>query len=551
MHEPPGLVPQMRRRFTAVTVATVAALVAAVSIPGVSRAANPGGLDAPGFRIEEATIGDIQKALASGRLTCQQLVDMYLARITAYDKAGPKPLNAIIRINPQAKTLARQMDEEIPAKKMRPLECTPLIVKENFDTVGMPTTAGSLSLANSYPPDDAFQVMRLKQAGALVLAKSNMAEFAWSALYTISSLGGTTRNSYDLDRVPAGSSGGTGAAVSANFGVAGLGTDTGNSIRGPSSHNALVGIRSTMGATSRDGVVPLFLDRDIAGPMARTVEDATRLFNVLAGYDPNDPVTAASIGKLPTDYTRFLVKNGLKRARIGVLRTLSDTPATDPQVLALFNQSLKDMQAAGATIVDPFTVPNFAELSTNLRCDRFRYDLNNYLASLGPNAPVKSLKQIVDSGLYDPTIAQNMSNADKNTLAPQDNPACVAAVAKRQQFREAVIKAMDEAHVDAVVYPTWDNAPRLVGDLTSPDGNNSGIVAPPTGMPAMTVPMGYTYGHLPAGLQLLGRPFAEPTLIKLSYSYEQATHHRVPTPLFPPLPSEQSGVGKSEQSGGR
>jgi Asp-tRNA(Asn)/Glu-tRNA(Gln) amidotransferase A subunit family amidase len=532
------------RRSATVTVAVAAALATAVSTPGMSRAANPGGHDAPGFRIEETTIGEIQKALSSGRLTCERLVDMYLARIAAYDKAGPKPLNAIIRVNPEAKSLARQMDRNISAKTTRPLECTPLIVKDNFDTVGMPTSAGSLSLANSYPPDDAFQVQRLKQAGAIVLAKSNMAEFAFSPLYSISSLGGTTRNPYDLDRVPAGSSGGTGAAVSANFGVAGLGTDTGNSIRGPSSHNGLVGIRSTMGVTSRDGVVPLQLDRDIAGPMARTVEDATRLFSVLAGYDPSDPVTAASIGKLPTDYTTFLVKNGLKRARIGVLRTLSDTPTTDPQVLALFNQSLKDMQAKGATIVDPFTVPDFAALSSNLGCDRFQYDLNNYLASLGPNAPMKSLSQIVNSGLFDPTISQNMINAEKNTLAPQDNPTCLAAVAKRQQFRQAIVKAMDEAQVDAVVYPTWNNPPRLVGDLTTPHGNNSGIVAPPTGLPAMTVPMGYTYGHLPAGLQLLGRPFAEPTLITLSYSYEQATHHRVPSPLFPSLRTEQSGVGK-------
>ena len=536
----------LRRRFATVAVAVAAALATAVSTPGMSLAANPDGHHASGFRLEETTIGEIQKALSSGRLTCERLVDMYLARIAAYDKAGPKPLNAIIRVNPEARSLARQIDRNIAKnkKKMRPLECTPLIVKDNFDTVGMPTTAASLSLADSYPPDDAFQVRRLKQAGAIVLAKSNMAEFAFSALYSISSLGGTTRNPYDLDRVPAGSSGGTGAAVAANFGVAGLGTDTGNSIRGPSSHNGLVGIRSTMGVTSRDGVVPLQLDRDIAGPMARTVEDATRLFGVLAGYDPSDPVTAASIGKLPKDYTNFLVKNGLKGARIGVLRTLSDTTTTDPQVLALFNQSLKDMQAKGATIVDPFTVPDFDALRTNLGCDRFQYDLNNYLASLGPNAPMKSLSQIVDSGLFDATIEENMINAEKNTLAPQDNPTCVAAVAKRQQFREAIVKAMDQARVDAVVYPTWNNPPRLVGDLTTPHGNNSGIVAPPTGMPAMTVPMGYTYGNLPAGLQLLGRPFAEPTLIKLSYSYEQATRHRVPPPLFPSLPAGRPGGDK-------
>ena len=289
----------------------------------------------------EATISDIHAALEARQLTCRQLVQLYIDRIEAYDKKGPA-LNAIIMVNPNALAVADALDAKYAQSGFAgPLHCVPVIVKDNFNTVDMPTSAGSLSLKGSMPPSDAFQVRKLREAGALILAKSNMAEFAWSPFETVGSLlPGYTRNPYALDRVPAGSSGGTAAAVAAGFGAVGLGTDTGNSIRGPSSHTSLVGIRSTMGLTSRDGIVPLFLNRDIGGPMSRTVADAIAVFDVIAGHDPNDPVTAASEGKRPDSYLKFLDKEGLRGARIGVLRQLFMGPDTDPEIRRLLEQAL-------------------------------------------------------------------------------------------------------------------------------------------------------------------------------------------------------------------
>src|SRR5215471_5145415 len=323
--------------------------------------------DAGTFRLmwtQEATIADILAALKAKELTCRQLVQMYLDRIEAYDRKGPA-LNAIVMVNADALATADALDARLEQSgPAGPLHCVPVIVKDNYDTVDMPTSAGSLSLKGSVPPRDAFQVRKLREAGALMLAKSNMAEFAWSPFETVSSvLPGYTRNPYALDRVPAGSSGGTAAAVAANFGAVGLGTDTGNSIRGPSSHTALVGIRSTMGLTSRDGIVPLFLDKDIGGPMARTVTDAVAIFDVLAGYDPADPVTAASQGKRADSYMKFLDKDGVKGTRLGVVRQLFTPPNIDPDVGARMEQALADLKRLGATIVDPVQIPELESIA--------------------------------------------------------------------------------------------------------------------------------------------------------------------------------------------
>src|SRR5438874_11417451 len=261
------------------------------------------------FQTEEATIADIHAAFKAKTLTCRGLVQMYLDRIEAYDKKGPA-LNAIVVTNPEALKVADALDTKYAQSgPVGPLHCVPLIVKDNYETTDMPTSAGSLSLKGVMSKTDAFQIKKLRAAGAIMLAKSNMAEFAFDPMETVNSLlPGYTRNPYALDRVTAGSSGGTAAAVAANFGAAGLGTDTGNSIRGPASHTSLVGIRSTMGLTSRDGIVPLFLDKDVGGPMARTVADAVAIFDVIAGYDPADPVTAASQGNRPDRYLRSLVR---------------------------------------------------------------------------------------------------------------------------------------------------------------------------------------------------------------------------------------------------
>jgi amidase len=520
----------MRRRFSH--------LLAAALIPMTSLLTSP--LSEGGsFRLmwtDEATIADIRAALESRELTCRQLVQMYIERIEAYDKKGPA-LNAIIMINPNALAAADALDAKFARSGISgPLSCVPLIVKDNFNTADMPTTAGSLSLKGSIPTSDAFQVRKLREAGALVLAKSNMAEFAWSPFETVSSvLPGYTRNPYALDRVPAGSSGGTAAAVAASFGAVGLGSDTGNSIRGPSSHTSLVGIRSTMGLTSRDGIVPLFLNRDIGGPMARTVADAVAVFDVVAGYDPADPVTAASQGKRPDSYLKFLDKEGLRGARIGVLRQLFMGADTDPEILHLLEQALADMKRQGAEIVEGVNVPEIDQIPPGkLFCNRFKYDIEAYLAALGPRAPVKNLEEILASQKFHPSIKKRMLDAQAEPR-PDQSQKCREAEENGRRLAQAVLAAMDQSKADALVYPSWNNPPRLIGDLNTPHGNNSNRIAPPTGFPAMTVPMGFTHGTLPAGLQILGRPWSEPTLIRIGYAYEQATRHRRPPASTPPL----------------
>ncbi len=485
------------------------------------------------FNVEEATIADIHTAFKKGTCSCEQLVTTYLQRIEKYDQ--PTKLNAIVLTNPKALQLARDLDAEYrQTKKLRPLHCIPLIVKDNFNTKGLQTAAGSLAMKGFEPETDAYQVRVLQEAGALVLAKSNMAEWAFSPMVSISSIAGETLNPYNLGHVPAGSSGGTAAAVAANLGSVGLGSDTGNSIRGPSSHNALVGFRSTLGLTSRAGIAPLYLRNDVGGPMARTVEDATRILEVIAGYDPVDPLTKHSQGKVPANYRQFLDKNGLKGARIGVLRVLSDKDP-DPQVKALFEKAIADLKRLGAEIVDPFEVPNFAEVSEDQWCSVFQHDINQYLASLGPKAPVKNLQEVAASGKYSAYIKENLEYELSQKTAPApDATTCGDAYhdTRRIAFREAVTGAMKKYRLDAIIYPTWNHPPAKVGDFKGYKGDNSQIIAPHTGLPAFTVPMGYTYDNLPAGLQFLGDMYAEPTLIKLTYSYEQGTKHRKPPVRF-------------------
>ena len=486
------------------------------------------------FEPIEATIADIHRAFRSGKLTCRQLVEAYIKRIAAYDQSTK--LNAIVIVNPNARAEADKLDAEFKrTKKLRPLHGIPVIVKDNFDTKDLPTTGGSAALKGSIPPDDAFQVRKLREAGAIVLAKSNMDEWAFRPIATESSTAGITRNPYDLERVPAGSSGGTAAAVAASFGTVGLGSDTGNSIRGPSSHNALVGIRSTMGLTSRDGIIPLFLRQDVGGPMARTVEDAVRILEVIAGYDPADPITKDSIGKVPKNYRQFLKKNGLQGVRLGVFRRYLDAPTTDPQIKEVMTQAIADLKAQGAIIVDPFDLPNYQELTRNISCNSFHYDLNNYLASLGASAKYKTLSEIVAAGLYLPSNETRLKNFVQ-TSAPATSPCQDVYHDPRSiALRDALLQAMEKENLNAIIYPTWSNAPRKVGDLQTPAGDNSQILSPQTGFPALTVPMGFTYGSLPAGITFLGRLFSEPDLIQYAYAYEQATKHRKPPAQFPPL----------------
>ncbi len=487
------------------------------------------------FEVGEATIATTQSAIRDGRTSCRAVIEQYLDRIRVYDQATR--LNSIVTINPEALADADRCDREWKATHMlRPLSGVAVLVKDNYDTAGLQTTGGSLAMKGFMPAADATMVAKLRAAGAVVLAKTNMAEWAFSPYLTESSIGGITRNAYDRSRVPAGSSGGTAAGVAASLGEVGLGTDTGNSIRGPSSHNGLVGIRPTLGLTSRAGIIPLFADNDVGGPMARTVEDAARVLTVVAGPDPRDPLTALDRQQPVLDYTRFLDPHGLRGARIGVFRQYFETPTTDPEVKAVTENALRELQAQGAVLVDPFTVPGYTALLKNLWCGDFRADLDRYLAQ-HPNAPYGSLQAIVGSGLYLPSNEKQLRGAlappgkdDRRTPCPD-----VYHDAPKIAFRNAVLAAMDRAHLDAVVYPTWSNPPRLVGDTKSPAGDNSQVLSPQTGFPAITVPMGFTHGTLPAGLTLLGRAWSEGTLLRLAYSYEQATHHRHPPAQFGPL----------------
>ncbi len=492
-----------------------------------------------GFVLEEATIAEIHAAMEAGDLTARQLVEMYLERIEAYDKRGPA-LNAIIRLNPRALERADELDAALAESGLTgPLHGIPIIVKDNYDTHDLATSGGSSSLAESIPPDDAFQVQRIREAGAIVLAKSNMAEFAFSPYETIgSAIPGYTRNPYATNRVPAGSSGGTGAAVAANFGAVGLGTDTGNSIRGPSSHNSLVGIRSTMGLTSRDGIVPLYFNRDIGGPMARTVADAVTVFDVLAGYDPADPVTQGAQEHRAERYGEFLNADGLRGKRIGVVRYHANADNTHTGVLQRFDEALDDLRAQGAEIVDPVHITLLEDRPEGgFWCARFKYDLENYLASLGPEAPVKTLEEIIESGRFHNSVRQRLQRS-MDEIPPEESEPCALAAENSARLAEEVAGLMGEQDLDALVYPSWSYPPRLIGDLASPAGDNSQILSPQTGFPAITVPMGFVTledRELPAGLQILGVAWSEPTLIEIAYAYEQATQHRVPPATTPPL----------------
>lgn len=478
--------------------------------------------------LTELTIGEINDGYVYGEFTAAQLTQAYLDRIAALDE----DLNAITFINPDALNRAEELDDEFRRTGvLRPLHGIPIIVKDNINTVGLPTTAGSKALQDFVPDQDAPIIQKLKEAGAIIIAKSNMAEWAFSPMHSESSTHGTTRNPYNLDRVPAGSSGGTAAAVAANFGTVGLGTDTGNSIRGPSSHCALVGFRTTLGLISRTGIVPLYLRNDVVGPMCRTVEDATKVMEVMVGVDPADSITYYSEGKKHEDYEQFLKGNDAQGKRIGVLRTLSDRDV-DPDIKNLFEQALIDLSVIGAEIIDSFEVPGFDNLRQGQWCSTFRKDVEAFLSTYVKSDTLQTLEDIIRVGTNS-AFARDRLQGNANSGSQQGNP-CADAYTdqKRIAFREAIEQAMDSLRLDAIVYPSWNNKPARIDQFHEEyRGDNSQVIAPHTGQPAFTVPMGYTEGNLPAGIQFLGRMYAEPILIQLAYAYEQHTQHRKPPGL--------------------
>ena len=478
----------------------------------------------PPFQLEETTIAQVQAAFRSGSLTCRALVEQYFARIDAFDKRGPS-LNAIIMTNPDALKAADDLDRRFrQSGPVGPLHCVPVIVKDNFETIDMPTSAGSLSLQGMQTGKDATVVRRLRDAGAVMIAKSNMAEFAFSPIETVSSiLPGYTRNPYDTRRVTAGSSGGSAAAIAANFALVGLASDTGDSIRGPAAHQDLVGIRSTKGLVSLDGVVPLNLAADVAGAVTRTVADTAAVLQVSADAVPAHP-----------DYLESMRPDGLKGARLGVLHDAYDTATLDAEVKGLFDGSIGELRNLGADVIDPAAIDGYDTMRRGQGggCNRFKYDLNRYLTGLGDRAPLHSLDAIIKSRKFHPSIQARLEGAQASDDVPGVSEGCKRSDEYRERLRVAVVKVMDDLQLDALIYPTWSNPPRLIGDLNTPGGDNNQVFAPTTGFPAMTVPMGFTRdGTLPAGLQFLGRARSEPTLLRLAYAYEHATHHRRPPAL--------------------
>jgi Asp-tRNA(Asn)/Glu-tRNA(Gln) amidotransferase A subunit family amidase len=480
------------------------------------------------YDVVEKTIPELAAAMRAGAVTSKSLVQAYLARIEAYDHTGPA-LNAIITINPKAIAEADAMDRERAARGPRgPLHGIPIILKDNYDTGDMPTTAASIALRGSIPERDGFQVRKLREAGAVIVGKSNLHEFA-RGITTISTLGGQTRNPYDPTRNPGGSSGGTGAAIAANFAAAGMGTDTCGSIRYPSAHNSLVGLRPTMGLSSRGGIVPLALSQDVGGPLARTVTDVAIVLDATAGADPDDAITSRSAGRIPSSYTASLDRDGLRGARLGVFVPLFGTAPEDQRAGSVVRTAVQAMEQRGARTVEVQLagLPTEGEISV-IRLE-FKFHLNAYLART-PRAPVKSLAEILDKGLFHPSLEQGFRRS--NDVATLDSDEYRGLQAKQAQLRETLLKAMDEHDVVALVYPTLRRTAAKIGE---PQAGGNCTASAVTGLPAITVPAGFADDGMPVGVEFLGRPFAEPDLLKLAYAFEQATHHRRPPSLTPAL----------------
>lgn len=488
------------------------------------------------FNFFETTIAQVHEAMLKGELTCRQLVEYYLKRIEAYDKKGPA-LNSIIFINPKAFEEADALDAAFRERGLTgPLHGVPIILKDNVDTCDMPTTAGSLSLEDYIPEDDAFIVEKMRKAGALILAKSNLHEFAiWGE--TISSILGQTLNPYDLTRTPGGSSGGTGAAMAANFGLAGIGTDTINSIRSPSSANSLVGIRPTIGLVSRDGIVPYSFTQDTAGPICRTVADAVAVLDVIAGYDKADDETAWCVGKVPKTYKAFLNKDGLKGKRIGILESFFGKDEVHKEVNKPVRESIEILKANGAEVISIVEDINSGWLtsSVSVHLDDLKDHLNIYLNALPDYAPVHSVEEVMASGKYHPGIKENMEKAMALSVGtPEYNKKLVL----RAQTQTKVMKLMADYELDAIVYP---HQQQLVCKTGGSQQQRNGVLCSVTGFPSIAVPAGFSTPSdeapigVPVGMEIIGRPWSEPTLIEIAYAFEQVSHLRKPPVSTPEL----------------
>ena len=508
------------------------------------------------FDLSKSTVLEIQAAMDAGALTAEKLTQLYLARIAAYDQTGPK-LNTVITLNAKALETARALDAERKARGPRsPLHGVPILLKDNFDTTDLPTTGGSKALKGTVAPDDAFTVAKLRAAGAIILAKANLDEFARGGTGT-SSLGGQTLNAYVLTHSPGGSSAGTGAGVAAVFAQMGTGTETGSSIRSPSSNNNLVGISPSEGLVSRDGIIPISFTLDRAGPMARNVTDAAVMLDVMAGIDPADLTTKRAAGMKPAKgYVPFLDRHALKGARIGVLRDLATAGAEFRDCLAVFDVAVADLKKAGAILIDPFSTGmdlGAVLRDVNLSDAEYKAGLNAYFATRGGTIPVATLGDLIANGGHLGRLKETYARS--NAYGSMDtNADYLARLEGREMVRRVMNELIDKYALDAVVYPhhlrpiqSIAEAAPNGGETSTGSGSGGGENARPggsarlstvTGFPTVIVPAGFTVDGIPLGVEFFGKLFTEGRLIALAYAYEQASRHRRLPAATPALPGE-------------
>jgi Asp-tRNA(Asn)/Glu-tRNA(Gln) amidotransferase A subunit family amidase len=523
----------MRRRPRRISAGAIvlfgAVLAATATIP-----AQRGPLD-----LVTATIAEIQAAFDAGTLTSERLVELSLERIAAYDKAGPK-LNAVLQVHPRALDIARELDRERRSKgKRSALHGIPIAVKDTVDVKDIPSAGGNLALANTYPAHDATVVKRLREAGAIIFLKTNLAEFNLGA-EGLSSLGGQVLNPYDLARNPGGSSAGTGVAVNVGFAVAGIATETGASIRSPASNNSLVGIAPTQGLVSRAGVIAISYTQDRVGVHARTVADAALMLTHMRGFDAEDLFTWDSLGKLsPRPYTEVLDARALVGARLGVFRDLFREGPEFAPINALVDKEIDFMRSRGAIAVDGLRtgmdLVKFFPLA-RASTQEFRFAFAAYLKHRGPDTPVRSLEELMATGKYLKQLEGQFKTA-LSVESPDFDAAYLARLKNRQTIRTLIVELMDRYQVDALVHPFKSLPAPPLG--TSDRGLRDNPISAITGLPAIVVPAGVTADGLPISIELLGRPFSEPVLIRLAHAYEQASRKRVVPRLTPPLANER------------
>jgi amidase len=492
------------------------------------------------FNLLEATIDDIHSAYKSRQLSARQLVQMYLDRIEAYDKKGPA-INAIITLNDRALDEADQLDAKFQASGfVGPLHGIPILIKDQADTKGMPTSLGSVLFQNYYPDRDAFVVEKLKKAGAIILGKTTLGELGGGD--THGSLFGSTRNPYALDRTPGGSSGGSAASVAANFCAVGVGQEGFASIRRPSTWNSIIGMRPTAGLVSRGGVFAGWPSvAGSLGPMARTVRDLTKLLDVMVGYDPEDPLTARGVGHAPETFSKFLDKDGLKGARVGILRESMGYDA-EPEsedfakITEIFDRAVAEIKAAGAEIVDPIVIPKLKELLAK-RAGSYLDEINSFDSYFGRSAhpPYKSREEAAQS----PDFAKVVPGSQRRWTRAADTGKHYEFLLAREELTTHVLKIMADHQLDAIVHKAVEHQPTLIKDgVNPPYVDQKGAPHINTFLvfvPSIVVPAGYTRDNLPAGIAFLGRSYDDGNMIKFAYAYEQATHHRRPPASTTPL----------------